>query len=95
MPTAAGDFANKLFQFIVDPLITLLVFVGIFLLVVQVVRYISSTDAQDKGTKLLYILGTIFGLFIMTSVWVVFRFVGEVADSPRELQPNTVEIPVE
>ena len=78
--TAKGVALN-LFEHIVNPLIALMAFVAILLFIywsIKLVRNADSVDRKELFTKLAW---TIFGIFIIVSVWTIIHFVERVAES--------------
>ena len=88
---SAKDFADNLFEHIVDPLMGLMLLVSILIFVwigVQLIRNSDSTDRKELFTKLAW---SIVGIFIITSVWTVISFVADFAGSDIEISETSKE----
>ena len=82
---SAKDLADNLFDHIVDPLMGLMLLVSILIFIwigVQLIRNSDSTDRKDLFTKLAW---SIFGIFIIISVWTIIGFVADLAGSDIEI----------
>lgn len=88
------EFANNLLQEIVDPLVALMAFVALLILIYKVIQYVRNPgDAANRVTALKGIGISVFGIFIIFSIWTIFVFVGRLADSDvtRELKKENVK----
>lgn len=76
-----AEFANKVFEHFINPVIALLVFVGFILLIYLVFRFVkaSSDGSGDRQVSFKGLAMAVFGIFVMVSIWTIFNFVSNVA----------------
>ena len=85
---SATKLANNLFEHIVNPLIVLLGIIALIILLIVAIRLMAKTDSTDKKDIIKQLAMVIFGIFILFSVWSIFIFVYELADSPSISPPE-------
>ena len=86
------EFANRLFEFIVDPLIALLAFTALLLFIWTGISLIRNQKESGDRAVLFKRMGiVILGLFVIFSVWTIFSFIGRLAGSDIVLEKETVE----
>ena len=61
---------DRIFEFVIDPLVQLLVVAAVFYFIFGVFKYIKDSDESSSRTDgANHILWSTVGLFIMISVW--------------------------
>ena len=78
----AGQFANRLLDNIVEPLVVLMAFTAILIFIAIAIRFISNADSSEQRAGMFKSMGIIIlGIFIIFSIWTIFSFVGRLANS--------------
>ena len=83
---SAKEIADNLFDHIVNPLMAGMLFIAILFFIIIAVKLLAgaeSTERKDLFTKLGW---SIFGIFIITSVWTIIAFVSRLAE--RDIQTS-------
>ena len=83
---AAERFANKLFFEIVDPIISILFFVALFIFIVNIIRFMVNKESAKRGDIVKSVLWSIVGLFVISSVFTIIFFLGRVGDTNIDVQ---------
>ena len=84
------EFANRLLEHIVDPLIALMAFIALLFFIITAARIIYNTDSYDRSKIMTQLWWSIFGIFIIFSVWTILTFVGRLANS--DISPEGREL---
>ena len=85
------EFANKLFEHIVDPLLAAMAFTSILLLIVVGIKFIKNADSLERGKLFKSLAMVVFGIFVIFSIWTIVTFVGRLAESDINPQRDIVE----
>ena len=78
---SATEFANNLFDHIVDPLIALMAFIAILYLVFSVIRVIANSESNNRPAQFKHLFWSVIGIFVIFSIWTVITFIGRLAES--------------
>ena len=86
---SAAKLANNLFEHIVNPLIAFLGFIALMILVIGAMHFMFKADSAQERKEILKKLAImIFGIFVVFSVWSIFRLAYRLADSPPLSPPS-------
>ena len=78
---SAKEIANNLFDHIVNPLIALMLFIAILFFIVIAIKLLLGAESMERKNLFSRLWWSIFGIFIITSVWTIIAFVGRLAES--------------
>ena len=88
----AGQFANRLLDNIVEPLIVLMAFTALLIFIAIAIRFISKADSSEQRAGMFKSMAIIiFGIFIIFSIWTIFTFVGRLANSDTNIIRDEAE----
>lgn len=88
----ANQFANRLLENIVEPLVVLMAFIAILIFIGVAIRFINKADSSEQRAGMFKSMGIIiFGIFVIFSIWTIFSFVGRLANSDIDIREDTAE----
>lgn len=89
---SAGEFADKLLEHIIDPIIAALAFIALLLFIVTAVKIVYNSDAAgDRAALFRTLWWNVFGIFVIFSVWTIITFVEQLAESDVGNREQTLE----
>ena len=88
----ANQFANRLLENIVEPLVVLMAFIAILIFIGAAIRFINKADSSEQRAGMFKSMGIIiFGIFVIFSIWTIFSFVGRLANSEIDIREDRAE----
>ena len=87
---SAQEIAGNLFDHIVNPIMAGLLFVAILIFIVIGIKLLAGADSLDRKDLFTKLGWSIFGIFIITSVWTIIALVGRLAESDIQISLRTM-----
>lgn len=79
------EISDNLFEHIVDPIMGAMALVAILLFAITAIKLIRNADSVDRKDLFTRLGWSIFGIFIIVSVWTIIAFVGRLAESNLQI----------